>query len=138
MAKEGIKPTIIALVICDNIYTEPSGKTALVGLFNSVQASEFPHRHGRLAVFVSVTGLRSQAECKLEIVHGETDQVVVTAKGSFPEQVGPVDVVDMEFILGNLVFPESGTYYIRFWGNDHLLAMRPFSVRRIAKKGESE
>lgn len=131
------KPTPIALVVCDNIYQEPGGKTALVGLFNSIGAHTFPVTHSRMAVFASMTGVRNKSIAKLEIVHGETDQTIIEAKGLLPVEDDPVGVVDMNFIFNNVVFPESGTYYIRLWGNDHLLLMRPFTVTHLKKKGET-
>ncbi len=103
-----VKPTPIALVVCDNIYQEPGGKTALVGLFNRIAAREFPVTHPRMAVFASVTGLRKGSKAKLEIVHGEDDRVVVSLEGPFPEKADPVAVVDMNFVLNNVKFPEPG------------------------------
>ena len=132
-----IKPTPIALVVCDTIYQEPaSGKTALVGLFNGILASSFPVRHPRMAVFASVTGLRDGSHAKLDIVHSETEQCIVSAQGPFPGGPAPVTVVDMNFVFNNVVFPEEGTYYVRFWGNDHLLLMRPFEVRANKRQEE--
>ncbi len=130
-----VKPAIIALVVCDNIYREPGGKTALVGLFNRLTAHKFPIMHPRMAVFVSVTGVRRGSTAKLDIVHGENDRLVVAAEGPFPKEADPVSVVDMSFILNNVVFPEPGTYYIRFWGNEHLLVMRPFVVGKVKSRG---
>ena len=131
-----MKPTPIALVVCDNVYHEPGGKAALVGLFSAIAASEFPVTHPRMAVFASVTGLRKGSKGKLEIIHAEDDHVVVTTEGPFPEEADPLTTVDMNFILNNVTFPKPGTYYIRFWGNEHLLMMRPFTLVRIQKKGE--
>ena len=133
-----VKPTPIALVVCDNIYSEPGGKTALVGLFGGIVASSFPARHPRMAVFASLTGLRSDAIAKLEIVHAETEDVIVSAQGPFPDGYTPLTVVDMNFIFNNVVFPSAGTYYIRFWANEHLIVMRPFEVRPIKRRGASK
>ena len=133
-----VKPTPIALVVCDNIYTEPGGKTALVGLFGGISAATFPVRHPKMAVFASLTGLREGSNAKLEIVHAETDKVVVSAQGPFPDKITPITVVDMNFIFNNVVFPEEGTYYIRFWANDHILVMRPFEVQKIKPSGANK
>ncbi len=133
-----IKPTAIALVVCDNIYSEPGGKTALVGLFNGIAAHKFPVKHPRMAVFASVTDLREGSTAKLEIVHAETDGVVVSAEGPFPEGYSPITVVDMNFIFNNIVFKEEGTYFVRFWANEHLLMMRPVQVNLIKKRGEDK
>lgn len=134
MASSNVKPSIIALIVCDNIYVEQGGKSALVGLFSNITTKKFPTTHSRLAVFVSVTDLRPNSTGRLEIVHSETDQSVVEATGAFGKNVSPLVVVDMHFILNNLVFPEAGTYFIRFWVNQHLLVQRPFNVGKTPQR----
>lgn len=126
-----VRPTPIALVVCDNIYQEPGGKIALVGLFSSINAQRFPVKHPRMGIFASVTGVREGSTAKLEIVHAENDTVIVSAGGPFPKGSEPLSIVDMHFVLNNVIFPESGLYYIRFWGNDHLLMMRPFNLQEL-------
>ena len=128
---QAVKPTPIALVVCDTIYQEPGGKLALVGLFNGIVATTFPAHHARLAVFASVTGVRSGSHAKIEIVHAEDERQVVAAQGPFPQDAEPLSIVDLSFVFNNLVFPQAGRYYIRFWGNDHLLLMRPFEVGMV-------
>jgi hypothetical protein len=88
-----VKPTPIALIVCDAIYQEPSGKTALVGLFsNIISYTPPPIKHPRLAVYASVTGLREGSHTKLEIVHGETEKQIVAAEGPFPRWRSNVSV----------------------------------------------
>ncbi|MDO8631409.1 MAG: hypothetical protein Q7R41_13050 [Phycisphaerales bacterium] len=131
-----VKPTPIALIVCDAIYQEPGGKSALVGLFsNIVSFTPPPIKHPRLAVYASVTGLREGSHTKLEIVHGETERVIVSAKGPFPKGATPLAIADLHFVLNNVVFPEVGTYFMRFWVNDYLLIMRPFEVSVVAEQG---
>lgn len=132
-----VKPTPIALVVCDSIYSDPSGKAALVGLFNNINVQTFPARHSRMAVFVSLTGLRDESTAQLKIVHSETHKPVLAAKGQFPNGTNPLMVVDLHFILNNVTFPEAGRYYIEFWSNDHLIVQRPFEVQEIAKNGKT-
>ena len=128
------KPTPIALVICDNVYRESGGKTALVGLFNRIQAAQFPTRHSRICAYVSVTSARPGDIFKLEVVHSETDELVFRAEGPAPNNVSPVGICDFVFQINNLVFEEPALYYIRFWGNDHLLLQRPFTVAKREEK----
>lgn len=137
MTATQVKPTPIALVLCDNIYQEPGGKTALVGLFSRIEAQTFPVTHPRLAVFASVTGLRSGSRARLEIVHGEDDRVIVWAEGPFPDEADPLSTVDMHFTFNNVVFSEPGMHFLRFWGNDHLIMMRPFVIDRITRPKET-
>lgn len=132
-----VKPTPIALVVCDNIYQEPGGKTALVGLFNRIAAREFPVTHPRMAVFASVTGLRKGSNAKIEIVHAENDSIIVSAEGPFPKEADALAIVDMSFVFNNVTFPEPGIYYIRFWSNEHLILMRPFVLEKVRPRGSS-
>lgn len=122
-----IKPSPIALVVCDNVYTEPGGKAALVGLFNRITFSRFPAKHPRLCVYASATDFRPNTVIKLDVVHSETDHVVAAVIGSPPDP-NPTTICDFTFSLRGLVFPEPGRYYIRLWGNEHLLLQRPFEV----------
>lgn len=138
MSENELKPSPIALVVCDNIYSEPTGKVALVGLFNNISARQFPASHPRLVVFVSLTGVRKGMTGKLDIVHSETDNPIVEARGGFDQNVGPTDIVDMSFILNNVTFPEPGMYYIRFFGNGHPLLMRPFVVGKSTRPAREE
>lgn len=123
------KPSPIALVICDNVYRESGGKTALVGLFNHITAARFPAKHSRLCVYASVTDVRPDTVFKLEIVNAETDHEVLSMRGPPPPQANPITVCDLIFELQDLVFPEPGRYDVRFWGNEHFLLQRPFEVK---------
>lgn len=131
------KPSPIALVVCDNVYTESRGKVALVGLFNQIQVAKFPVKHPRLCVYVSVTDVHRKTTFKLDIVHSETDREVASLKGPPPQSTDPTTICDFNFVLENLVFKEPGLYYIRFWGNEHLLLQRPFSVQ-MARQTEED
>jgi hypothetical protein len=122
-----VPPVGIALVICDNVYFDSTGKRALVGLFNRISAPTFPARHHKLCVFVSVTEVLRSTECKLDIVHAETELPILQMGGPMPERP-PTTVFDMVFEVRELVFPEPGTYYVRFFGNEQILIQRPIEV----------
>jgi hypothetical protein len=122
------KPAPIALVVCDSIYSESKGKTALIGLFNRVIAASFPATHAQLCVYASVTEVRADSKFKLDIVHSESDHPVVSLKGRPSGEVDPLTICDFNFELHNVVFPEPGLYFIRFWGDEYLLLQRPFQV----------
>jgi hypothetical protein len=128
------KPVGIALVLCDAVYTEPTGKRALVGMFDRIHATRFPALHPRMSVYISATDFRPNTQCVFEIVHGETDEKIVEARGPIPQAVGPTAICDFLFELQNVVFPESGTYFARFLGNGQVILQRPVDV--VAPKKE--
>jgi len=124
-------PVPIALVVCDAVYESPNGKRALIGLFDRISATQFPAEHPQLSVYVSITGVHRFTRCKLDIVHGETDEPVVTAEGPMPEQAGPVAIWELVFQFERLRFPEEGTYFVRFWGNDQILVQKPVKLGKL-------
>lgn len=121
-------PTPVALVLCDNVYRDSNGKQALIGLFNRIVVRETPAVHPRMCVFVSITSIRANTVCKLDIVHAETDEPIISMEGPAPDKVGPVVVWDVVFELPPLVFSEPGVYYVRFFGNKNILLQRPIEV----------
>ena len=132
------KPSVIALVVCDAVYADPNGKAALIGLFNAIHTGVLPVRHPRLCVYASVTDVRPGMVFRLRLVHAETESVVAELKGPPPPAIQPTTVLDFQFVLDNLVFKEPGRYYIEFWGNDYVLAQRPFEVVVRQKKAEGK
>jgi hypothetical protein len=129
-------PTAIALVVCDNVYQDRSGKRALIGLFNRIVASKFPARHGKLCVYISLTSLRPQTKCRLDVVDAATNEPILSMEGPIPGD-NPTTICDMVFELGELTFPRPGLYFFRFWGGDQVIVQRPIEVlqRGEAKTG---
>lgn len=125
------KPTAVALVICDNIYSEPTGKTALIGLFTKISGQKFPLIQPRMAIYVSISDIRKGTILKLDIVHTESQEPVFVTGGPPPDQIDPTVVLEITFQLTNIVFKEPGRYDVRFWGNEHVLMQRPFDVEKI-------
>jgi hypothetical protein len=110
------KPSPIALVVCDALYQEPSGKTALVGLFNRLVAAKFPATHPQMCVYASVTEVRTRTKFRLVIEHAETGQRIAELTGGpSPEaEMNPTTILVLRFILQGLTFQEPGRYYIHF------------------------
>ena len=129
-------PTPIALVLCDNVYRATNGKQALVGLFNKIIAQKFPASHPRMCVFVSVTSIRPNTNCSLDIINAETDAQVIAVSGPAPAGVPPTTVWDVVFELPPLTFHTAGKYYVRFLGNNQVLMQRPFEVIEMQKAKE--
>jgi len=130
-------PVLVSIVVCDSVYNDAStGKTALVGIFNSITAGQFPMTHNRCCVFVSVTDARKETQFRLRIVHSESEKIVIEMKGPASKDTTPLHMCDFCFELNNLVFPEPGVYLVEFWGDDKILVQRPVRlVERAKKKG---
>jgi hypothetical protein len=131
------EPKCIALVVCDNVYEDSTGKRALVGLFTRITAAHFPARHPKLCVVVSLTELRLQTTCKLDIVRGTDHEPIIEMNGALPAD-SPTMICDMVMEIRNVVFPEPGNYWIRFWGHGQILSQRPIEVVKMPKGDDDD
>jgi len=132
-------PVGVALIICDSFYRDvPGGKPALIGLFNNITAAQFPARHSRLCVYASVTEVRERTKVRLDLVHSETEAQVVNLPGPPMDGVSPLQIIDMNFDLRGPVFPTSGLYFLRLWGNDHIVLQRPITLIEAPTKKKED
>jgi uncharacterized protein DUF6941 len=128
MASEKPAPIGLAIVICDQIIEDKlTGKKSLIGIFNQIAAQTFPCRHPQLFVYVSLTDGRGQCAAKLRVIHDESNAVVAEVNGQiqFPDVHA---VVELNFGLVGLTFPEPGAYAMEFYCDDFLVLERRFQV----------
>jgi hypothetical protein len=121
-------PVGLAIVICDLIIEDKhTHKKSLIGIFNQIGALQFPCRHPRMAVYVSLTEGRGQYDVRLRIVHEESGQAVGEVHGQI--QFADIHAVaELNFDLMNLAFPQPGLYSIEFYCDDALVLERRFQV----------
>ncbi len=135
----GKEPEGLAIVPCDDIYTDSSGKLAIIGIFNRLVVPKIPVMKLKICVYVSITEIYPGATCGIDIVHGETDEPVFKAEGPVDmDGVNPSTIFDMVFELKNVPFGEPGTYYVRLFGNKKLLLQRPFELLEKNSKKKVE
>jgi hypothetical protein len=79
---------------------------------------------------VSLTEGRGQCAARLRIVHDESNHLVAEVKGNI--QFPDVNmVVELNFNLVGLTFPEPGMYSIEFYCDDAIILERRFTVSHI-------
>ncbi len=130
------KPVALGLILCDNIYRDPKGKRALVGLFSRLNVKSFPATPVRICVFVALTEVYPNVSFEIDVVFGENDasvfhgDVSLAERGDFP----PSGIIELDCEIEGLSFPEQGTYFIRFFANSEVLIQRPFEVAKMEKE----
>ncbi len=124
-------PSGLAIVICDQIIEDKhTHKKSLIGIFNQIAAPQFPCRHPRMCVFISLTEGRGQCEARLRIVHEETGNTIGELKGQI--QFADIHTVaEINFDLVGIQFPQPGLYSIEFYCDDNLVLERRFHVLKI-------
>lgn len=131
MAAELPSPLGLAIVICDLIIEDKqTHKKSLIGIFNQIGTTNFPCRHPRMAVYVSLTEGRGQYDVRLRIAQEATGQPVGQVQGQM--QLNDIHAVaELNFDLLNVNFPAPGLYAIEFYCDDALILERRFQVLQI-------
>ena len=133
-ARKILRPTALAMVICDAVLRDESTKKpTLVGLFNQVTAPVFPAMHPGMHVFLSLTNGHGKQPFLLQC-KAPDDSVVFEAGGEI-DLASPLDVADLNIELRGLVFAKEGTYIFEFFCGGELLTMRRFSITREKANG---
>jgi hypothetical protein len=107
--------TIDLALLCDAATVDVSGKLNILGVFDRIEAREFPARHGRICLV-----LRMAATAEDEGEHGLEIRLVTPGGSDLVRldgqlQVGPgvpgeVTRIPHVLNLDGLVFPEAGEY----------------------------
>ena len=124
-------PTLLALLICDQVVQDPATrKHSLLGLFSRISTKGFPCTHPELHVFISLTDGHGKAAGQLRLVRKDAEeeappQMNLSGTIEFPS---PLAVVELVFKVVNLSLPAPGRYSFDFYCNGALLGSRPFEA----------
>ncbi len=122
-------PECLAIILCDAIAREESSKKLTVsGVFNNIVASEFPARHRKMFVLLTLAGGWGEYELSLHIQHEETALDLLEFKGPFTMD-DPSEVADLDVEIEDLLFPEPGRYCVCLSVDGTIIKQRPFAVR---------
>lgn len=119
---------VLAFIICDTVIDDKiTNKKSLVGLFNGIIAKTFPCAHPILHVFVSLTEGHGAYQCSLSCVKDDESKKILSLSGSL-EFNNPLHVVEVNFEIRGIVFPEAGIYRFDLLCDDIPIISRKFQV----------
>ena len=121
-------PALNAMLICDmTIREEVTGKTSLIGIFENIEARQFPVRHGLLCVYAKLTDAQGEYDIRLDLVRLDDLTLIGQAQihATLEDRMG---VAELDFQLGNLVFERPGRYEFRLWANNRVVGNKSFTV----------
>lgn len=104
----------LAFVVCDTILDDKlTNKKSLIGLFNSIYSITFPCKHPTINVFVSLTEGHGEYQCSLSCVKDDTNKSIWNSGGRI-KLANPLNVIELNFEIRGIVFPEAGIYRFEF------------------------
>lgn len=126
-------------LMADAATIDASGKLNVLGVFDRIQAREFPARHGRLALVLRFSaGLGQAGGHQVEIrLRGPGGREVLRLDGRLDLAGGPREAeegikVPHVLNLDGLTFPEPGTYFFDVTCDGRSLLSLPLRLERVA------
>jgi hypothetical protein len=132
-------PFALAILICDQVIVdEKSKKKTLVGVFDTINAVEFPANHPRVSIYARMTDAEGQYDFRIEHVQVKTDKLLF--KGEILGVTVPDRLKMHELVLElqNVPLPESGEYEFRLWANDKYIGRVKFIAAEVKKQEDTQ
>jgi len=131
-------PLGLAMLLCDYVIEDKqSNKKSLIGLFSNISAKKFPASHYKMNVFVVLSDGHGKYQGELRCISADDDKVVSTMRGpvEFPD---PQAVLEFNFEMFGLTFPDPGKYIMQFLCDDVIVIQRKMTVTDIKKPSDAE
>lgn len=121
-----------AILICDQIIHEfGTNKKSLIGIFEDIHITAFPHRYPRIAVYVNLTDAHGKYVLELRLVSSADNSVIGSGKTPEVQIDNPLRTCEFALQIQNLVFRTPGVYEFQVFGNGELVATKAFNVKRV-------
>jgi hypothetical protein len=125
-------PICLAVIICDQVIEDRrSGNKSLIGLFNSINARQFPCVHPRCFVLASLSGFKGQIPVSIRVASPK--QEIARINGELASD-NPSVVADVVVALEGLPLEVEGEYSVDVYANEELLASRKFHATLIRQQ----
>jgi len=129
-----IKPDLQFSIVCDDVRRENNGKFMLIGIFEAINAREFPAKH--VTLFVANRWCKGEGSFtqKIRIVSA-SDKVTVFQTDDQPFTLSDIDshhTVISRF--NNLLFGNPGKYWVEIFLNNELIINYPIMLKKIELK----
>jgi len=121
-----------AILICDQIIHEfGTNKKSLIGIFEDIHITAFPHSYPRIAVYVNLTDAHGKYILELRLVNSADNSVIGSGKTPEVQIDNPLRTCEFALQIQNLVFRNPGVYEFQVFANGDLVATKAFNVKRV-------
>lgn len=119
------------LIVCDTAFTtEGSGALNIIGIFDGINAPNFPAVHARLTVVANMNGDSGEYDAKIIIRESKSGSVIAELPGA--EKIKIVDGKKAQFVgsFFGLLFKEPGEYLVELYIDNGKKSYTSFSVNK--------
>ena len=129
-----IRPNLQFSVVCDDVRREDNGKFMLLGIFEAINAKEFPARHHTL--FVANRWCKGEGSFtqKIRMIDAGSKRVVLQTEEQ-PFQLADIDAHHTIISrFNNLLFENPGKYWVEIFMNNELILNYPIMLKQVEVK----
>lgn len=138
MNKGRALPVALAMLLCDYVIEDKqTNKKSLIGLFSNISTKQFPASHHRMNVFVVLSDGHGEYKGELRCIKSDDDSQISTMKGPVPFP-DPNAVLELNFELFGLTFPDPGDYFMQFLCDDEIVVQRKITLTELPPEKEEE
>ncbi len=114
-------PIVQSMILADYVHRDSmTGKKTILGTYNSIVSSKFPHHKPGLCVYLAITDTHGPFQLRLRIVEVD-DQEAPIHESAYPVNLpDPNQVYEMTFTT-SVVFPAPGQYRVQLLVGGELL-----------------
>jgi hypothetical protein len=128
-----VRPTCLALVLCDAVERDASGRATLSGVFQDVTVERFPAIWGPFCVWLQVTNGHGMLSMRLRLEHVPSDRIeiepVAEARFSFRFD-DPRRILEYDSRFHNIVLYLDGEYRMTLLEDGIAIMRRSLVVSR--------
>lgn len=128
---------VVLFVAADYANKTPDGKLNIMGIFNSIYATQFPARHRQLYLIIRLVAILGEMrnEHDLRIVFVDSDgNELLNSGGKFKIQHpsgGKQAVAEFIIDVGDLHLPKQGNYEFHLMLNQETRSIIPIEVNHL-------
>jgi hypothetical protein len=138
MNKARALPIALAMLLCDYVIEDKqTNKKSLIGLFSNISAKQFPASHHRMNVFVVLSDGHGDYRGELRCINADDESQISTMKGPVPFP-DPNAVLELNFELFGLTFPNPGDYLMQFLCDDEIVIQRKITLTELPQEEEDK
>jgi hypothetical protein len=126
-------PLVRYFLLCEGIHYDPADRrVSIEGLISNIRIVDgiFPARHEELWIYLQLADCRGTGGLRIRVTQADTDRAIFeSARRTLQFPSDPLQTHSIHFGIRDLLFEESGLFYVEVWYNNSLLDQRPLFVK---------
>jgi len=133
-----VKPIVLAMVLADHYYRDANtGKSIITGTFNSINCSDFPTKHGNVAIYISLTDIATSGNVQLAFRKTGDDFSMDLPSWTIDSPEQRHTVVEIGGNISGLPLPKEGEYeFVVSWNGMEICSRRLLARHIEVNRGD--